>query len=66
MPVFRIVSEINYVEADNRRAALSYARSKVSAEPVSSREIVALARDGKAIMDATTGEAIDAQGESQA
>lgn len=65
MPVFRIISETNYVEADNRRTALSFARGQVKAEACSSRDIVALARDGKAIIDASTGDVIDAQAETQ-
>ena len=60
MPVFRIIHETNYVEADNRRTALTFARSKLAAEALSSREIVSLDRAGKAIIDASTGESLGA------
>jgi hypothetical protein len=65
MPVFRIIHETNYVEADNRRTALTFARSKLAAEPLSSREIVSLDRAGKAIIDASTGESLGAESQQE-
>lgn len=58
MAVFRIDSHVNYVEAENRRTALTYARKETTATELSSKEIVGLANQGKAIIDAATGEVI--------
>lgn len=63
MAVFRIESHVNYVEADNRRTALTYARKVTTAHELSSREIVALEKAGKSIIDAATGQVCNADDE---
>ena len=60
MAVFRNESHVNYVEADNRRTALTYARKVTTANELSSREIVALGKAGKSIIDAATGQVCNA------
>lgn len=58
MAVYRIETHVNYVEAENRRAALTFARKETKATELSSKEIVGLANQGKAIIDAATGEVV--------